>query len=73
MEAARRASLLDEEARKMRDHELADVAFRSRLEDTQRSTSDGVDIAMDTTDGVPTTYGAGSWKPNLRACLSSVL
>lgn len=34
MEAARRASLLDEEARKMRDHELADVAFRSRLEDT---------------------------------------
>ncbi|XP_027771477.1 uncharacterized protein LOC114076530 [Solanum pennellii] len=59
-EVARRSSLMDEEAQRMRDHELAAMASSSRIFDVERSTTEGVDIAEDTNDGVPTTEGVGS-------------
>ena len=62
LEATRRAFLLDEEARQMKARELAARASSSKLDDVERSTTEGADIAEDTTDGVPTTDGAGSGK-----------
>lgn len=58
MQDAMRASLLDEEARQMRPHGLAAGASNSRLEVAERSTTEGAEIAVDTTDEV------GSEKPH---------
>ena len=64
LETARRASLMYEEARQMRAHELAAGASSSRIVDVERKTTDGDAIAADTTVGVPTPEGAGSEKQN---------
>ena len=68
MESARRDSLVDEEARQMRALELASGACSSRFDDVKRRTTEGADIAADTTDGVPTTDGAGFVKPDPPTC-----
>ena len=60
MEGARRASLVDEEARHIRARKLAVGASSSRLDDVERSTIDGPNIVADTTDGVPAIDGAGT-------------
>ena len=54
MEIARRASLIDEEASQLRAIEFVVGAFSSRVAEAERRTTDGVVIAEDTTDGVPT-------------------
>ena len=43
-------------------------ASSSKIDDVEMSTSDGVVIAADTTDGVPTTEGAGSGKSDPSSC-----
>ncbi|TMX03693.1 hypothetical protein EJD97_014822 [Solanum chilense] len=68
LEAARRASLIDKEARQLRDIELDAGASSSRVVEAVRSTTDGDVIAEDTTDGVPTSKGAGSGKSDLPTC-----
>ena len=68
MEAARRASLIDEEARQLRVLEVAVGAFTSRIVEARRSTTDGAVIVEDTTDGVPTTKGAGFEKSDPSVC-----
>ena len=55
MEAITRASLIDEEARQMRDHKVAARASGSRIADVERRTTEGAVISADTTGGVPTT------------------
>ena len=49
LESARRASLVDEEDWQMRSRELASGASSFRLETVERSTTEGADIATDTT------------------------
>ena len=68
MEIARRASLIDEEASQLRAIEFVVGAFSSRVAEAERRTTDGVVIAEDTTDGVPTSEGAGYGKPNPPSC-----
>ena len=55
MEAARRASLIDEEACQLRVLEVDVGASSSRVFEAERSITDGVVITEDTTDGVPIT------------------
>ena len=43
---------------------LAVGASSSRYADVERSTTEGSDIVVRTTDGDPTTNGAGSEKPD---------
>ena len=43
----------------MRSHELDARESSSRLEVIKRSATEGADISTNTTDGVPTTDGAG--------------
>ena len=50
LDAARRASLIDEEARRMRAHELAVEASSCRVEDVARSTTERAYITVGTTD-----------------------
>lgn len=45
LEAARRTSLIHEETRQMRDGELGAAASSSRLEDVERITTEGAEIA----------------------------
>ena len=52
----------------MRAQEVAAGASNSRIAEVERSITEGVVIAADTTDGVPTTEGAGFGKPNPSAC-----
>ena len=59
MEAARRASLVDFEVQMMRSRKLAVGVSSSSSYDEEKSTTEGVDIAVDTTDGFPTTDRAG--------------
>ena len=54
--------MVDEEAWQIRARELDVEVSSSRLDDVERSTTEGPDIAADTTDGVPTTDGAGTAK-----------
>ena len=68
MDAARRASLIDEEAQQMRARELAVGVSSSKLKDVDRSTTEGIDIFVGTTDGGPTTKEASFGKPNPLAC-----
>ena len=60
--------MVDEEARKMRERELAGRACSSRLDDVERRSTEGASIAADTTYGVPTTDGVGYGKPDLPTC-----
>ena len=46
----------------MRAQEVAIGASRSRIADVERSTTEGVVIAANTTDGIPIIEGAGSRK-----------
>ena len=64
MEAARRASLIDEEACQLRVLEVDVGASSSRVFEAERSITDGVVITEDTTDGVPTIERGGSGKPD---------
>ena len=68
MEAARRASLADEEARQMRAVELAARASSSRNVEIAGGTADSVVHAEDTTEGVQITEVVGSGEPDLPAC-----
>ena len=68
MDAARRASLIDKEARQMRARELFIGESSFRLEDVERSTTKGVDNSMGTTDDGHTTKGACSGKLNPLCC-----
>ena len=68
MEAARRASIADEEARKIKAIESAVVASISRDVETVGGTTDSVVADKGTTEGVQTTDVVGSEKPNPPAC-----
>ena len=68
MEAARRASLAEEEARQMRAGELASGASRSRFMEIAGGTADSVVAAEDTTEVVPITELVGLGEPNPPAC-----
>ncbi|XP_025884999.2 uncharacterized protein [Solanum lycopersicum] len=69
-EASRRDSLADEEARYMKARELVAGVSISRLEDVDRSTTEGANVVADTTEGVLTTDGLGSGQPDPPAFLS---
>ena len=68
MEAARRASLADEEARQMRAVELAAGASSSRNVEIEVGTVDSDVSDEDTTEGVQITEVVGSGKPHPPAC-----
>ena len=68
LEALGRALLINEEARQLRVFEVAAGASSSRVAEAERSTTDGADIAEDTTDGVPTLAGVSFEKPDPLAC-----
>ena len=51
-------SLIDEKARQLRVMEVGDGASTSRVVEAERRTTYYVFIAVDTTGGVPTSYGA---------------
>ena len=68
MEAARRASLAEEEAHQMRASELAAGASSSRTMEIAGGTTDSVIVAEDTTEGVQIAEDVGSKEPNPPAC-----
>ena len=68
MEAARRASLAEEEARQMRAEELAVGASSSRTVEIVEGTADSVVDAEDTTEGVQITEVVGSGEPDPPVC-----
>ena len=68
MEAARKASLSDEEARQMRAVELAAGASSSRNVEIAGGTADSVVDAEDATKGVLITEVVGSREPDPPAC-----
>ena len=67
LEAIRKASLLDEEARHMRTRELAARDPRSGVEFVESSTTEGTNTFVGTTEGVPS-EGAGSRKLDPSVC-----
>ena len=68
MEAARRASLAEEEAHQMRDSELAAGASSSRTVEIAGDTTDGAVVAEDTTEGVQIAEDMGSGELDPPAC-----
>ena len=68
MEAARRASLDEEEAHQIRASQLAAGASSSRAIETVGGTTDGAVVAEDTTEGVQIAEDVGSGEPNPLAC-----
>ena len=68
LEAARRASLIDEETRHMRAQEIFAGESSSIPETSERSTTDGAEIALGTTEGGPTTNVAGFENPDSPTC-----
>ena len=68
MEAARRASLAEEEAHQIRASQLAAGASSSRTVETTGGTTDGAGVAEDTTEGVQITEDVGSGEPDPPAC-----
>ena len=68
MEAARRASLAEEEARQMRAEELAAGASSSRTVEIAGGTTESDVDAEDTTEGVQITEVVGSGEPEPPAC-----
>ena len=68
MEAARRASLADEEACRIRAVESAAGVSSSRDVETAGGTTNSPVADEDTTEGVHTTYVVGSGEPDPPAC-----
>ena len=68
MEAARRASIVDENARKIRVVELAAGACSSRDVQTARTTNDSVVAYEKTTKGVQSTEVVDSGEPKPPTC-----
>ena len=68
MEAARRASLAEEEAHKMRASELAAGASSSRTVEIAGGTTDGAVVAEDTTEGVLIAEDVSSGEPDPPVC-----
>ena len=68
MEAARRASLVEEEAHQMRASELAAGASSSRTVKIGGGTTHGVVVAEDTIEGVQIAEDVGSGEPDPPAC-----
>ena len=68
MEVARRASLAEEEANRMRASDLAAGASSSRTVEIAGSTIDGAVVAADTTEGVQIAEDVGSGEPNPLSC-----
>ena len=68
MEAARRASLAEEEAHQIRASLLAAGASSSRTVEIAGGTTDGAIVAEDTTEGVHIAEDMGSGEPNPPAC-----
>ena len=68
IEAARRASLAEEEAHQMRASELAAGASSSRTVEIAGGTTDGAVVAEDTTEGVQIAEDVGSGEPDPPAC-----
>ena len=68
MEAARRASLAEEEVHQMRAGELAAGASSSRNVEIARGTADSVVDAENTTEGVQITEVVGSEESDPPAC-----
>ena len=68
MEAARRASLAEEEAHQMRASELAAGASSSRTVEIARGTTDSVVVVEETTEGVQTAEDVGSGELDPQAC-----
>ena len=68
MEAARRASLAEEEAHQMRASELAAGASSSKTVETAGGTTDSAVVAEDTNEGVQIAEDVGSRKSYPPAC-----
>ena len=68
MEAARRASLAEEEAHQMRELELAVGETSCRTLEIAGGTTDGAVVAEDTTKGVQITEEVGSGEPDPPTC-----
>ena len=68
IEAARKASLAEEEAHQIRASQLAAGASSSRTAEIAGVTTDGVDVAEDTTEGVQIAKDVGSGEPDPPAC-----
>ena len=68
MEAARKASLVEEEAHQMRASELAARASSSRTVEIAGDTTDSAVVAEDTTEGVQIAEDVGSREPDPPAC-----
>ena len=68
MEAARRASLVEEEVHHMRASELAAGASRSRTVEIVGGTTDSAVADEDTIEGVHTTYEMGFGDSDAPAC-----
>ena len=68
MEAARRASLAEEEAHQMRASELAAGASSSKTVETAGGTTDSAVVAEDTNEGVQIAEDVGSREPDPPAC-----
>ena len=68
IEAARRASLVEEEAHRMRASELAAGASSSHTVEIAGGTTDGADVVEDTTEGVQIAEDVGSGEPDPPSC-----
>ena len=68
MEAARRASLTEEEAHQIRASELAAGASSSRTVEIEGGTTDSAVVIEDTSEGVQIAEDVGSWQPHPPAC-----
>ena len=68
MEAARRASLAEEEAHQMRASELAAGASSFRSMEIAGGTTDSAVVAEDTTGGIQIAEDLGSREPNPPVC-----
>ena len=68
MEAARRASLAEEEAHQIRASQLADGASSSRTVEIEEGTTDDAVVAEDTTDVVQIAEDVGSREPDPPSC-----
>ena len=73
MEAARRASLIEEEAHQMRASELVAGESRSRTLEIERGNTDSAVVDEDTTEGVQNVEDVGSGEPDHPTCLSTAL
>lgn len=68
LEAAGRASSVDDEAQKRRERKVAAEVSSSRIEAVERITIEGVDIAVDSTDRVRIIDEAGAGQPDPPTC-----